>query len=233
MSSFPKGLNLFFLATLFFFVSCANDNPEATLVDHRIIYDYSNDNSEPEVRLSVFVAIESKIQKGASLKIVNEDSGLEWNCNSGNLNKIEIKNMKWVGNTNFVPAKNESFPAGRYKVVFEDLAERECEAYFELNFPDGIYGLKSSSIPGELKNRSERKIAVYSNEDVLLYFGDEPAKWNTSEAVIMDYKNAWCTRVCYTICNDTVYCFMPPNILGNKEFIKENADASKNEVHQE
>ena len=233
MSSFPKSLGLFLLSSAIFFSSCANDNPESTLVEHKIIYDFRDAESSPEVRLSVFVALESKIQMGASMKLVNEDSGLEWNCSSGTLDKIELRDMKWVGSTNFVPVKNEVFPSGRYRVVYEDLAERECESSFELKYPENIFGLKSSEFPGAINTSISKKIAVYSNEDVLLYFGDEPAKWNTSEAVIMDYKNAWCTRVCYTICNDTVYCFMPPNILGNKEFIRENADASKNEAHQE
>lgn len=233
MSSFPKSLSLFLLATAIFFSSCANDDPESTLVEHKIIYDFKDEESSPEVRLSVFVALESKIQMGSSMKLVNEESGLEWNCSSTNLDKIELKDMKWVGSTKFVPVKNEMFPSGSYRVVYEDLAERECESSFELKYSENIAELKSTDIPTAIKSSISKKIAVYSNEDVLLYFGEEPANWTSSDAIIMDYKNAFSTRVCYTLSNNTVYCFMPLVILGNKDFIKENADASNAEVHQE
>lgn len=234
MSSFPKSLNLIFLALLLLFISCANDNPETSSVDHKVIYDFRDSESLPELKLSVFVAVENKVQKSASMKLIHEDSGLEWNCRSLSLNKYESNEMKWVGNTNFVPEKNRLFPEGNYRVIYEDLAERECDLTFTLNYPEHIAKVLSEEIPAAFNTPSAKKIAVYSNEDILLYFGEEPANWNSNDDIIMNYKNAWCTRVCYTLNRGTVYCLMPPVILGNKDFNKpeEKSDSENNQASE-
>ena len=66
-----------------------------------------------------------------------------------------------------------------------------------------------------------KKVAVYSNEDVLLYFGDENSHWKVSEDIIAEYKNAWCKRTCYCMSGNSIICLMPPVELGNKEYVNE------------
>ncbi|WP_407396853.1 hypothetical protein [Treponema sp.] len=222
MSSFPKRLSPFFLFLIVFFFSCANDNPESSFVDYRVVYDFSDNEVSPELKLSVFVSVESNVRMGSSLKLIHEDSGLEWKCSSRCLNKIDMNSNKWIGSTNFIPVKNDSFPKGNYKVIYEDMAERECDVSFNMLYPDGILECTAKDIPTVFKTPAVKKIAVYSNEDVLLYFGEEPSHWRTGEDIIMEYKNAWCTRTCYTLNKDSVYCLMPPVELGNKNYVKES-----------
>lgn len=202
MSSFPKTFSLFFSIVLILFSSCVNENPEATVVDYKIVYDFKDEASFPELRLSVFLEVENAVQKSSSLKLYHEESGLVWNCSSRALNKIESNNINWVGSTNFYPIKNELLPMGLYKVVYEDLAQRECEISFNLFYPEEFAKLTSTNIFDYFNSSVSKKIAIYSNEDILLYLGSEKSNWNSNESIIMEYKNAWSTRVCYSLNND-------------------------------
>ena len=67
-----------------------------------------------------------------------------------------------------------------------------------------------------------KKIAIYSNEDELLFFGEEPHSWENNENILMELKTAWSKRVCYCINGNSIFCLMPPVELGNKNYIKED-----------
>lgn len=226
MSSFPKGLSLLFAAAVIFFSSCSSENPEASSVDHRLIYDFKDEESFPDTRLSVFLSLESKAQKASSIKLIHEETNLQWTCNTRSMDKVEHKNSKWVGCTNFFPVKNEDFPSGQYSVIYEDLEEKETETYFNLQTAEDIKDHKAGDFPAAFTSPNTKKIAVYSNEDVLLYFGEEKEEWDSNEKIIYDFKNAWCLRTVYVLKNGTVYCLMPPVLLGNTEYIKETSDSS-------
>lgn len=221
MSSFPRVLAAILLS--FFLFSCSSEDPSVSSSSYKLIYDFKDEESLPDVSLSVFVAVESDETRGESLRIINEKSGLEWKCSGAELRKIEAnEDNKWVGYTNFRPAKDSSFPKGLYSVCYEDKSELEAESSFRLLYPDELAGAKSSDFPQIFTVPSVKKIAIYSNEDELLFFGEEPHTWENNENILMELKTAWCKRVCYCINGNSVLCLMPPVELGNKNYIKEN-----------
>lgn len=187
-----------------------------------MVYDFKDEDSFPESRLSVFLQVEGNVRHGESILLASDESSLEWRCSGKDLVKIERGGNCWAGSCNFYPVKGECFPEGKYTVIYEDKAERESEMEFSLSYPEKISACKVADIPDAIEIPYKKKIAVYSNKDELLFLGDKPLHWEDNEDVLMDYNNAWFTRVCYTFSKNTVYCLMPPVELGNKDFEKEN-----------
>ena len=222
MNSYPRVLSVIFFAFLLFFFSCSNDEPQGYSVDHRLVFDFADFDSPPVSRLSVYLALESDVHLASSMKVINEETGLVWNCSNTRLKKIENSNKdKWAGYPRFVPAVNSDFPKGRYMVYYEDKAERDLEKSFYLKYPDELSSCRAGDFPEKISVPVTKKVAVYSNEDVLLYFGDENSHWKVSEDIIAEYKNAWCKRTCYCMSGNSIICLMPPVELGNKEYVNE------------
>lgn len=238
MSSCPRFPAVLFFALSLLLASCSNDEPQGYSVDHRLIFDYADYDSPPVVRLSVYLALESDVHLASSMKVINEETGLVWNCSKSRLKKIENANKdKWAGFPRFVPAVDSEFPKGRYMVYYEDKAERDLEKSFYLKYPDELPACKAGDFPDKIPGSMIKKIAVYSNEDVLLYFGDMNSHWKSSSDIISEYKNAWCTRICYTMSGNSILCLMPPVELDNKDYInekklkKEKADGENKEIN--
>ena len=200
-------LFLFILSVLFF--SCSQDSAQIASAESSLIFDYSE--NPPDMRLAVFVNSESDVRLASKIKIVNKDSGLEWNC--GELVKFEDKNKNsWAGCANIVAAFGMKIPAGEYVLTYFDMAGDEDEISFYVDYPENILNLKSEDFPDGL-DYSEKKSAVYTKDGVLLYYGKEKKEWKNRNAILADYKNAGFIRTCYTLKNDSVICLMPPENL--------------------
>mgnify|MGYP003521312056 FL=1 len=200
-------LFLFIFSVLFF--SCSQDSAQIASAESSLIFDYSE--NPPDMRLAVFVNSESDVRLASKIKIVNKDSGLEWNC--GELVKFEDKNKNsWTGCANIVAAFGMKIPAGEYVLTYFDMAGDEDEISFYVDYPENILNLKSEDFPDGL-DYSEKKSAVYTKDGVLLYYGKEKKEWKNRNAILADYKNAGFIRTCYTLKNDSVICLMPPENL--------------------
>ncbi|MBQ0039351.1 MAG: hypothetical protein KBS64_02850 [Treponema sp.] len=233
MSSFPKIRVSLFLILSLIFISCSDDNPEVSTVDHKLVFDYKDMESAPEIRMSVYLVMVSDVSRGASMKILNEESGLEWHCGSADLRRVSGAGGKWAGCSTFVPVGKGCFPKGRYNVTYEDKAENECDTSFTLKYPDGLDELKASEFPLGLKIPFEKRLAIYSNEDVLLYFGEDNPAWETNKDIFAEFKNAWSKRVCYSLSRDSIYCLMPVEELGNEDFTKKTEEKNIEETNSE
>ena len=55
---------------------------------------------------------------------------------------------------------------------------------------------------------SER-IAVYNEEDVLIYFDERKAEWKEDDDVWREMENAFRMRFCFLNADASVLCFMP------------------------
>ena len=192
-----------------FLFTCSQDSAQIASAESSLIFDYSE--NPPDMRLAVFVNSESDVRLASKIKIVNKDSGLEWNC--GELVKFEDKNKNsWAGCANIVAAFGMKIPAGEYVLTYFDMAGDEDEISFYVDYPENILNLKSEDFPDGL-DYSEKKSAVYTKDGVLLYYGKEKKEWKNRNAILADYKNAGFIRTCYTLKNDSVICLMPPENL--------------------
>ena len=174
-----------------------------------VVFDYAE--NPPDMRLSVFVNPESDVRLVSKIKIVNKDSGLEWNCDE--LVKFEDKNKNsWAGCANIVAAFGMKIPAGEYILTCFDRAGDEDEISFFVDYPENILSLKAEDFPGGF-DYSEKKSAVYTKDGFLLYYGKEKQEWKNRNSVLVDYKDAGFIRTCYNLKNDSVICLMPPENL--------------------
>lgn len=200
-------LFVFIFSVLFF--SCSQDSVQIASAESSVIFDYSQ--NPPDMRLSVFVNSESDVRLASKIKIVNKNSGLEWNCDE--LVKFEDKNKNsWTGCANIVAAFGMKIPAGEYVLTYFDMAGDEDEILFSIDYPENVLTLKSEDFPDGF-DYSEKKSAIYTKDGVLLYYGEEKKEWENRNTVLVDYKDAGFIRTCYTLKNDSVICLMPPENL--------------------
>lgn len=200
-------LFVFIFSVLFF--SCSQDSAQIASAESSVIFDYSQ--NPPDMRLSVFVNSESDVRLASKIKIVNKNSGLEWNCDE--LVKFEDKNKNsWTGCANIVAAFGMKIPAGEYVLTYFDMAGDEDEILFSIDYPENVLTLKSEDFPDGF-DYSEKKSAIYTKDGVLLYYGEEKIEWENRNTVLVDYKDAGVIRTCYTLKNDSVICLMPPENL--------------------
>ena len=160
-------LFVFIFSVLFF--SCSQDSAQIASAESSVIFDYSQ--NPPDMRLSVFVNSESDVRLASKIKIVNKNSGLEWNCDE--LVKFEDKNKNsWTGCANIVAAFGMKIPAGEYVLTYFDMAGDEDEILFSIDYPENVLTLKSEDFPDGF-DYSEKKSAIYTKDGVLLYYGEE------------------------------------------------------------
>ena len=200
-------LFVFIFSVLFF--SCSQDSAQIASAESSVIFDYSQ--NPPDMRLSVFVNSESDVRLASKIKIVNKNSGLEWNCDE--LVKFEDKNKNsWTGCANIVAAFGMKIPAGEYVLTYFDMAGDEDEILFSIDYPEIVFILIFVFFPDGVDD-SEKKSAIYTKDGVLLYYGEEKKEWENRNTVLVDYKDAGFIRTCYTLKNDSVICLMPPENL--------------------
>ena len=200
-------LFVFIFSVLFF--SCSQDSAHIASAEFSVIFDYSQ--NPPDMRLSVFVNSESDVRLASKIKIVNKNSGLEWNCDE--LVKFEDKNKNsWTGCANIVAAFGMKIPAGEYVLTYFDMAGDEDEILFSIDYPENVLTLKSEDFPDGF-DYSEKKSAIYTKDGVLLYYGEEKKEWENRNTALVDYKDAGFMRTCYSLKNGSVICLMPPENL--------------------
>lgn len=216
VDSYRKQL-VFFLIILFIsifgFFSCTDSVPRVQNVSCSMVYDFSDENSKPDSYLSVFASPECNVARIRSIKLVHEDTGLEWKCE--NPEKISGKSKKsWAGYSRFLPVAGESFPTGRYTFYFEDMAGNEEMGIFFINYPAGLSEATASEFPLVLKVPNTLKITLYNDEDVVIYYGDMKKEWKESMSFIHEtYPKAVGYRYIYYANNGSILCLMPYKAL--------------------
>lgn len=201
---------LLFFAPFFlgFFLSCSDSNPKLSTVNPCIIFEFSDFENAPNVRLSVFANAESDIQRVGEIRAINEETGLEWICL--NPRKITDSNKKnWVGYSKFIAPYGENFPSGKYIFYYEDLSGREYEANFSLNLDDSYFSSNAQNYPDLIKVSKTKRIAIYSETNSLSYYGEYKKSWLSDKDILKDYPDAISYRICY-VTSDNKICFVMP-----------------------
>ena len=213
-------------AFLFFsLVSCSNDEPDVAQVSQVVVFDYGDDESVPEQRLAVFLSMESDVHYASKITVKNEAEGYEWL--QGGVRKLQgVSDRDWAYCVNLVPPDGMFISQGSYTVVYEDSAEKEVSSTFNLFYQENLVDSRSGDFPQILTCQFFRKVAIYSADDVLLYFGERKAEWDYDEFIFQDFSNAATVRDVYVMNTDTVLCLMPPVDLHNKDFEKTSEPSS-------
>ena len=90
---------LLLLSTLFF--SCSQTSPSVNSVEAYVVFDFDNEISKPQQRLSVFVNLESEVQRTSAIIVKNKENSYIWNVSYPSL--ISAGDSQWAGYTNIVP----------------------------------------------------------------------------------------------------------------------------------
>lgn len=196
---------------LFSLFSCSDSDSRITGLVSNIVLDWSDWESMPSARLSVFAETSLDERAVHEIRAVHNQSGLEWQCRNPRIIAAS-KNTTWAGYTNFVAAQGESIPQGSYTLYYQDMAGLECQSSFSVSYP---YDLLSSTAAAfrEMRIDREENIALYDADGLLLYYGERKEGWTTNADIKKDYGVAEKIRVCYRLYSGNTVCMMPAENL--------------------
>lgn len=201
----------FFFSVLFFtlfFIGCSDEYPILRLTNPSVVFEYSDEESLGKARLSFFIEEINNIKKCQFLKIINKESDYYWT--SDEIIFCETKERHCAGYTNLVVPEGEKIPEGKYTVNYYQGDGKESNVETIINYDQSIYEYKASEIPDYMRQKGAvQKIAVYSKNNELIYFGekgdnlrDTRGVWNTYPESLY-YNDVWCFY------DNSVMCIMP------------------------
>ena len=199
---------LFALAAFLFF-SCADNDAHVAGVTAFTVFDYKTENSPPEVRLSVFAEALSPLERGDSITIINNDTGLSWK--SKNLRKgAETSKKKWTGFDSFVVPSDFVLPQGEYTFYYEDYAENTWESSFRLSYNSAFLKYTAADFPEKVSVLKIEKYVLYNSEGNIVYYGDKKKNWTSLENAFTEYGSAVSGRICWYLPSSYTIIMLPP-----------------------
>lgn len=187
---------------------CSQSAPELTIANYSVIFEYEDNETLPSSRLCIFMESDSDVNRYDRIQIQSLDNGYIWDFKD--FSKIILNERQWAGNTNLVVPEDEIIPTGNYEVTYFNADEKETKVYVTVSYDTSIYDLLSDELETKMKNNGAiKKIAVYDNNDVLLYYGEKTIDFMTPRGIWNQYRTAsyyydiWCTS------GDFVICIMP------------------------
>ena len=191
-----------------FFISCSQNTPEINSTDYSIVFDYSDENTVPLARLSVFVASSTDVRRCQRIKIKSLENGYYWDTREIAL--VESNDIQWAGCTNIVMPENEKLPTGIYEITYYNADEKEVSFTLDIKYDISIYDLLLEDLqPFMRKNRGIERIAVYDKGHILIYFGDRTEEFKTTRDIWNRYSNAATYQIIWYLQNGNIICIAP------------------------
>lgn len=167
----------------FCFFSCANNAPEISSVEAKIVYDFESEDAKPVQKLSFFLNMNSDVRRVENINVYNEETGYRWIINNPQLIQNE-GSRQYAGYTYLTAAvaDNGLMPQGKYTVFYLDSCGKDSFGFFNVEYDRDDAKLTAKKLL-EKKNfgRSSVMIAVYSKESDLLFFDAPFARLGESE----------------------------------------------------
>lgn len=195
-----------FIVSLLFF-SCSSSLPDVKAVRAVSIFDYTDGDSYPRMRLAVFTEAESDVRRAESIRIVSKETGWEWKADDVEIFSSDAK--MWAGYTNFVSPGDRAIPQGAYTLFYTDALGHDAESSFSVFYPASLLHAKAGAVKDLLGNAVTERIAVYDADDVLIYFDARKSEWSENDALWREMENAFRMRLCFLNADMSVLCFMP------------------------
>lgn len=213
MSEFQslKNTGIFFLCVSLFMLislSCSDTEPEILSTDVSVIFDFTDDRTEPVLRFSVFVEPDKELQRAGNIKVVYPENGYEWFIETPVL--VSSARGQWAGSSCLYPRQGEEIPRGTYTVTYTDRADHEAAGTFSVSYPEKLVHAKAGDVASILGEMKTETLALYAENSKLLYYGDRKKDWDTDEDIWKEYTEAVRMRVCLSSLKGAVVCLMPP-----------------------
>lgn len=229
MHMYSKNFSKFFLiftASFALFISCSQNLPELTASDYSVIFDYSDNETLPEARLSVFATSESDVRRYERIQITSLDTGYTWETNQ--IARLSDEETQWAGCTNLKAPEDEKLPTGIYEVIYYNADEKEYKLTLDVKYDIELYNVLLPSLPDFMaENRGIEKIAVYDKEHILIYFGERTEEFKTTRDIWNKYREASFYQIIWYSSNGNVICITP------EKPVSPEAEASESEENDE
>ena len=195
-----------FIVSLLFF-SCSSSLPDVKAVRAVSIFDYTDGDSYPRMRLAVFTEAGSDVRRAESIRIVSKETGWEWKADDVEIFSSDAK--MWAGYTNFVAPGDTAIPQGAYSLFYTDALGDEAKSSFSVFYPASLLHTRAGAVKDLLGNAAGERVAVYDAQDVLIYFDARKSEWSGNDALWQEMENASRMRLCFLNADKSVLCFMP------------------------
>ncbi|MBR5966945.1 MAG: hypothetical protein IK015_12600 [Treponema sp.] len=208
--------SLFVLLAAFFAVSlysCSEDPVAAASVQAHLILDWEDDQSLPVERLSVFIETSSNVRRVESFLVKSGD--YTWNVDSPIA--FQSGDRQWVGWPHLEPppgAARPLFPLGNYQVECVDAAGKKDTATFSIVINAALLDAQAVQVEN-LISAPQKRIAVYSDSNELLYFDTAKNNWIGDTAIFSSVKDSSYYRT--SIAAGSALCFLPKKFKEAKE----------------
>ena len=190
------------------FISCSQNLPEAYSTDYSVIFDYSDEASAPEARLSVFSASSSDVRRYQKIQITSLETGYIWETDY--LVQMQSDDTQWIGCTNLAAPEDEKLPVGTYEIVFYNADEKQCKLRLEVNYDAAFYDVLLPALPQLMKEKHGiEKIAVYDKDHILIYFGERTKEFQTTRDIWNRYRDASTYQIIWYTQDGSVICITP------------------------
>lgn len=201
-------ISLIFAALTGLFMSCSQNLPEPLSTDYSVIFDYTDETTQPSARLSIFATSNSDVRRYQKIKITSVESGYCWETDV--LAQLSYDDNQWVGCTNLVAPENETLPSGTYEVTFINADEKDYKLTVDVKYDIGFYDVLLPALPEFMSNkRGVQKIAIYDKEHIMIYFGDRTEEFNTTRDIWNKYREAAFYQIIWYAGAGTVICIEP------------------------
>ncbi len=190
------------------FMSCSQNTPELYTADYSVVFDYTNDETPPSARLTVFASSGSDVRRYERIKITSLETGWCWDTEV--LSRLQADDEQWAGCTNLVAPENEKLPVGTYEVTYFNADEKEYTLTLDVRYDLEFYDILLPALPEFMsKQHAIEKIAVYDKEHILIYFGDRTEEFITTRDIWNHYREASTYQVIWYSRNGNVICITP------------------------
>ena len=188
-------------------ISCANSVPEILSSTATVVFDYHDEESVPQMRLSVFTETSSDAHRAARIRIASKSDEYEWITDEPQL--IGSDNRQLAGYTNFVVPDADKITQGQYDLFYTDAEGRTVQNGFSVLYPEKLIDSKSSAVQSVLGRTAKEMVAAYMADGTLVYYDIRKPEWKDTAAIWNALKTASSMRVCWTTADGSVVCLLP------------------------
>lgn len=204
----PKLIFSLFVAAVFIFSGCSDSEPDVVSAKGYVVFDFQDEKSLPSVRLAAFAEVSSEVRRVDSIRIKNSASGFEWNCLSPAVFSNDKK--QWSGYSDFFSPDGMKIPLGIYNFFYIDAQGNEVSSVFLINYNENLADSTAEKSLQILQDNAVEQYALYSEKNMLLYFGAKKQGWTDDSKIFgFDKKSSYYRKI-YIGTKDSSVCIMPP-----------------------
>lgn len=175
--------------------SCSDGDAAAVESSGTVVFDYADAESAPEVRMAVFVRLDSDARRAGAVLVEHEETKLQWLVENPLV--IAGASRQWAGHNNLRPAGGRAIPEGRYYVLYSDKAQAESGTMFSLTYPQELCGAALPRAVALVAGSAARRIVLYGADGGMLFCDARKTLWHSAAAIRKDFPAAASFRYYY------------------------------------